>query len=224
MSEVVTVEDASFLQRAVQRAVSVIETGGMVAFPTESFYGLGVGATNESALERLFLVKKRDPAVPVLILISSLEELSEYAASIPREALELGRRFWPGGLTMVLKASPWLSSLLTAGTGKIGIRIPGHPLAHALTLALNVPITGTSANISGSPPCTSAEQVVQSFGNRIDLILDGGITEGTQPSTILDVTITPPLLLREGIITVEEIIRSEIYTDIRVSTHQEKYR
>jgi L-threonylcarbamoyladenylate synthase len=221
MSKVVNVEKAGFAQRAITRAVSIIEAGGLVAFPTETFYGLGAGATNESALRRLFLVKKRDPGVPILILISSMEELSEYAASIPREALELGWKFWPGGLTMVLEASPRVSSLLTAGTGKIGIRISGHPLARALTLALDVPITGTSANISGRPPCTSADQVVECLGSHIDLILDGGITKGTPPSTVLDVTSSPPLLIREGIIKAEEIIDSGIYEEIRVSAQQE---
>jgi L-threonylcarbamoyladenylate synthase len=110
-----------------------------------------------------------------------------------------------------------LSTLLTGGTGKIGIRISGHPLARALTSALNMPITGTSANISGSPPCTRADQVVKCLGKNIDLILDGGITRGTQPSSVLDVTTSPPLLLREGIIKAKEIIDSEIYEDLLVS-------
>jgi L-threonylcarbamoyladenylate synthase len=224
MSEVLKVEEPGSPQRAISRAVSILESGGIVAFPTESFYGLGARATDEAALQRLILVKKRDPAVPILILISSLDDLATYAASIPRKALELGMRFWPGGLTLVLEASPGLSSLLTAGTGKIGIRIPGHPLAHALSRALDAPITGTSANISGRPPCTGADQVVECFGEQIDLILDGGTTEGTRPSTVLDVTTTPPLLIREGIIKAEDIIESEIYGDIRVSTQQEEHR
>jgi len=217
MIEVVKIAEAEPPPRGIQKAASIIEKGGVVAFPTESFYGLGAAATNSSALQRLFQVKKRDPALPILILISCIDELSRYAASIPPEALELGRLFWPGGLTMVFEASQGLPSLLTAGTGKIGIRISGHPVAHALTLALKVPITGTSANISGKPPCTRAEQVVELFGGQLDLILDGGITKGTHPSTVLDVTSDPPLLIREGIIKVEEIIASGIYGEIRSS-------
>lgn len=218
MSEVVKIDEAEPPLKDLKRAVSIIEEGGIVAFPTESFYGLGVDATNSSAIERLFLVKKRDPGLPLLILISSIDELSKYAASIPAEALELGRRFWPGGLTMVLQSSQNLPSVLTAGTGKIGIRVSSHPLANALTLALKLPVTGTSANISGRPPCTRADQVVECLSGQVDLILDGGITEGARPSTILDVTSNPPLLIREGIITAEEIIDSGIYREILVST------
>jgi len=222
MSQVVKIDESEALRNALQRAVSIIAEGGIVAFPTESFYGLGVDATNSSAIERLFLVKKRNPSIPILILISSINELSKYAASIPSDALELGRRFWPGGLTMLLDASQDVPSLLTAGTGKIGIRVSDHPLARALTLALNVPITGTSANISGEPPCTRADQVVECLGAQIDLILDGGVTKGTQPSTVLDVTSNPPLLIREGIIKAEELISSGIYGKILVSDHQQE--
>jgi L-threonylcarbamoyladenylate synthase len=218
MIEAVRVKGAESAKRGVKRAASVIEGGGIVAFPTESFYGLGVEATNSSALERLFRVKKRDPALPILILISSIDELFKYAASVPPKALELGSRFWPGGLTIVLRASQDLPSVLTAGTGKIGIRISGHPLAHALTLALNIPVTGTSANISGKPPCTRADQVIECLGEQLDLILDGGTTEGTRPSSIIDVTRDPPLLIREGIITVEEIIGSGTCAEIMVSS------
>ncbi len=218
MSEVIVIDEAESPQKGLERAVSIIEKGGIVAFPTESFYGLGVDATNSSAIEKLFRVKKRDPHLPILILISSINELSKYASPIPPEAEELGRRFWPGGLTMVLQSSQGLPTVITGGTGKIGIRISSHPLAHALTLALNVPVTGTSANISGQPPCTRADQVVECLGEKVDLILDGGATEGTHPSTLLDVTSDPPLLIREGIIKEEEIIGSGVYREILVST------
>ncbi|MBW1689553.1 MAG: threonylcarbamoyl-AMP synthase [Deltaproteobacteria bacterium] len=218
MSQVVKIDEAEASRKDLQRAISIIEEGGIVAFPTESFYGLGVDATNSSAIERLFLVKKRDPGLPLLILISSIHELSKYTASIPVGALKLARRFWPGGLTMILQSSQALPSVLTAGTGKIGIRISSHPVAHALTRALNHPVTGTSANISGRPPCIRADQVVECLGEQVDLILDGGITEGARPSTLLDVTTNPPLLIREGIIKAEEIIDSGIYREILVST------
>jgi L-threonylcarbamoyladenylate synthase len=198
----------------LNRAVTILSEGGIVAFPTESFYGLGVDATNPHAIERLFMVKQRDPGLPILILISSLSKLPRYTSSIPPEAERLGMEFWPGGLTMIFHSSPVLPSVLTAGTRRVGIRISSHPLVIALTRALNTPITGTSANISGMPPCTSAEQVVECFGNKVDLILDGGTTEGKHPSTILDVTCDPPLLIREGIIKAEKIIGSGIYKKI----------
>jgi L-threonylcarbamoyladenylate synthase len=218
MMEAVTIGEAESLQTGIQRAASIIEQGGVVAFPTESFYGLGVAATNASALQRLFLLKKRDASLPMLILIASINKLPRYAASIPPEAFQLARRFWPGGLTLILEASQDLPPLLTAGTGKIGVRVSGHPVAHALTLALETPITGTSANISGEPPCTAAEQVVRLFDSQLDLILDGGATKGIHPSTVLDVTGDPPLLIRQGIINAEEIIASGIYREILSST------
>jgi L-threonylcarbamoyladenylate synthase len=147
-------------------------------------------------------------------LISSLRNLPQYVAYTPSSAKRLGKKFWPGGLTMVFQSSPILSSALTSSTGKVGIRISSHPLANTLSKTLNVPITATSANISGMPPCIKADQVVEYFNNAVDLILDGGETQGKYPSTILDVTIDPPLIIREGMIKVEEIIKSGIYKKI----------
>ena len=181
-----------------------------MAFPTESFYGLGVDATNTHAVENLFTIKKRDHNSPILILISSLRNLPQYVAYTPSSAKRLGEKFWPGGLTMVFQSSPIVSSALTSSTGKVGIRISSHPLANTLSKTLNVPITATSANISGMPPCIKADQVVEYFNNAVDLILDGGETQGKYPSTILDVTIDPPLIIREGMVKVEEIIKSGI--------------
>jgi len=218
MIEVVKIDHAEPPQRGIRKAASIIEEGGIIAFPTESFYGLGAAATNSSALQGLFQVKKRDASLPILVLISSIKELSAYVASIPPKALELAMLFWPGGLTLVFEASQDLPPLLTAGTGKIGIRISGHPVAHALTLAVKIPITGTSANISGKRPCTTAEQVVRLFKTQVDLVLDGGVTKGIHPSTVLDVTRDPPLLIRQGIIRAEEIIATGIYTRILTST------
>ena len=185
-----------------------------MAFPTESFYGLGVDATNTDAVENLFTIKKRDHNLPILILIASLRNLPQYVAYTPSSAKRLGKKFWPGGLTMVFQSSPVLSSALTSSTGKVGIRISSHPLAHTLSKSLSVPITATSANISGMPPCIKADQVVELFNNAVDLILDGGETQGKYPSTILDVTIDPPLIIREGMVKVEEIITSGIYKKI----------
>ncbi len=202
------------LRKGLDEAVAIILKGGIVAFPTESFYGLGADATNPDAIKRLFTIKKRDPNLPILILISSLSELPKYAAFVPPEAKRAGEKFWPGGLTMVFQSSPILPLVLTAGNGKVGIRVSSHPLAHALSKALNVPITGTSANLSGRAACVTADQVLESLGDDLDLILDGGITEGKYPSTILDVTSDPPIIIREGMIGVEEIIESGIYKEI----------
>lgn len=209
-----TITSNESLQKGLIDAVRIISEGGIVAFPTESFYGLGVDATNTSAVENLFQIKKRDHDSPILILISSLRNLPQFVAHTPSSAKRLGEKFWPGGLTMIFQASPIVSPALTSSTGKVGIRISSHPLAHTLSKTLNVPITATSANISGMPPCIKASQVVEYFNSAVDLILDGGETQGKCPSTILDVTTDPPILIREGMVKAEEIIKSGIYKKI----------
>lgn len=214
MSYLAKINSDESLRKGLDEAVKIILEGGIVAFPTESYYGLGVDTTNLRAIKRLFKIKKRDPNLPILILIPSLRELPKYVSSIPQGAKRMGEKFWPGGLTMIFQSSPTLPSVLTAGKGKVGIRISSHPLAQALSGALNVPVTGTSANISGRPPCIRADQVVECLGNGVDLILNGGTTQGKYPSTILDVTVDPPLIIRKGIVKAEEIIESGIYEKI----------
>jgi len=214
LSYVFKITSDESLRKGLIEAVKIISKGGILAFPTESFYGLGVDATNTDAVENLFTIKRRDHDLPILILISSLKNLPQYVAYTPSSAKKLGEKFWPGGLTMVFQSSAILSSALTSSTGKVGIRISSHPLANTLSKTLNVPITATSANISRMPPCIKADQVVECFNNAVDLILDGGETQGKYPSTILDVTIDPPLLIREGMVKVEEIIKSGIYKKI----------
>ena len=193
------------LRNGVDRARHIILSGGIVAFPTESFYGLAVNASDENAIGRLFKIKKRMNNMPVLVLIPSLEYLKGYVADVPEIALRLIGRFWPGGLTLLFKAGSGISPLLTSGTGKIGVRISSHPLAAALARAVDSPITGTSANISGRPGCVTAKEVYYSLGRGVDLILDGGETKGGKGSTILDVTVDPPEIIREGMISREQL-------------------
>jgi L-threonylcarbamoyladenylate synthase len=183
----------------------VILSGGVIAIPTESFYGLAVHALNEKAIERLFAVKGRREENPVLVLIDSSESLDSYARAVSNKARKLMDRFWPGGLTMVFFANPILPSSLTAGTGKIGIRFSSHPVPRELARAVGAPITGTSANRSGLPSCSTAEEVMEAVGGDIDLILDGGKTPGGKGSTVLDVTLDPPVILRDGIVSREEL-------------------
>ena len=185
----------------VKKAAAVLGRGGVVAFPTESFYGLGVDASNEAALSRLFTVKGRDRGRPLLVLVPHGEMVDRYAQEVPGVARVLMETFWPGGLTLVFRAGPHVSPLLTAQTGRIGIRYSSHPLAAALTKTLGKALTGTSANLSGQPACSSAEAVVEAFGGAIDLVLDGGHTAGEIGSTVLDVTGDPPRILRQGMVT-----------------------
>jgi len=206
LSDIVKVDTEEKLQIGLKKAAEVINSGGMVAFPTESFYGLAVSVENEKAIQRLFDVKKRRSDQPILILVPSVERLDQIALHIPKIARLLMSRFWPGALTLIFEAKPNLSQVLTAGTGKIGVRLSSHPIATALAEAVGMPITGTSANISGEPACSSAKEVHHSLGEKIDFILDGGKTAGGKGSTILDVTVDPPQILREGMVSREKIM------------------
>jgi L-threonylcarbamoyladenylate synthase len=203
------------LRNGLDRARQIILSGGIVAFPTESFYGLAVNASDQDAIGRLFRIKKRLDNMPVLVLIPSLEYLKGYVADVPEIALRLVERFWPGGLTLLFKAGSGISPLLTAGTRKIGVRVSSHPIAAALARAVDSPITGTSANISGKPGCVTAEEVYASLGRGVDLILDGGKTMGGKGSTVLDVTVNPPEILREGIVSCRQLEEIISLKDIR---------
>ena len=193
------------LKAAMDKARKVMLSGGVVAFPTESFYGLAVDIENEQAIEKLFSLKQRDRNNPILILLPDIEALKEYVEDIPERAAKLINKFWPGGLTILFKAGQKISPLLTADTGKIGVRISSHPLATDLARSIGRPVTGTSSNISGHPPCTMAEEVFNCFGEAIDLILDKGPTLGGTGSTILDVTFDPCVVLRKGMVLTEDI-------------------
>jgi L-threonylcarbamoyladenylate synthase len=189
--------------RQAEKAAGILRSGGLVGYPTESFYGLAADAANETAIHRLFFVKRRKPGKPVLLLIPSVECLARYAAHVSETAERLISAFWPGGLTLVFQAQEDVSNLLTAGTGKIGIRLSNHPGAKALTQAFGAAITGTSANISGEPPCNTPDGVLGALGKEVDMILYGGKTPGQKPSTVLDVTHWPHTILREGLISKE---------------------
>lgn len=192
---------------ALARALEVLRRGGLVAFPTESFYGLAADIGHEAALRSLYVAKGRNSSEPLLILVDGAAAAEGLAQRVSPLARRLMRVFWPGGLTLVFDADPSVSRLLTAGTGKIGIRWSSHPLAAALPAGLGGPVTGTSANRSGSPPCVDAREVVAQLEGRVDLILDGGRTAGLAPSTVLDVSGDAPRILREGMISEEALMK-----------------
>ena len=200
-----TIDSDEKIKPALDKAHEILLAGGIVAFPTESYFGLAVDIENEKAIERLYTLKQRDKNNPVLIILPEIDALKEYAEDINDQALKLMDVFWPGGLTLVFKASCKISPLLTANTGKIGIRYSSHPVATALARSIGRPVTGTSSNISGYPPCTRAEEVFACFGTAVDLILDNGVTQGGQGSTILDITTNPCVVLREGMVLKSDI-------------------
>jgi L-threonylcarbamoyladenylate synthase len=197
---VIRLDTSVTLEPGIKAAAGVILAGGVVAYPTESFYGLGVHIADERAIHRLYSIKARPEKRPILLLISSADALGPYVNRIPDTAHRLMECFWPGGLTLVFEARSNISPLLTAHTGKIGIRHSSHPVAAALAGAVGLPITGTSANLYGQPPCCKAEAVLQALGKNVDLVLDAGETTGGKSSTVLDVTVDPPKVLREGLV------------------------
>ena len=195
---VVAVDPAAPDAAALARAVAVLHDGGLVAFPTETFYGLGVAANDPVALRRVFAVKGRSASKPLLVLVDSIAMAERLAAEVTPRARELMARYWPGPLTLVLRARPDLAPMLTAGTGTIGVRMSSHPVAHGLVRTLGAPVTAPSANPEDGAPPTSAAQVLEAFGGAIDLILDGGPTTGGPASTVVDVTTAAARVLRAG--------------------------
>jgi len=179
-------------------AAAVLEAGGTVAFPTESFYGLGADALDPEAVARVFRIKGRAESRPVLVLVDSVERALSLVAGAGTEVRALMARHWPGPLTLVLPAGPTVLPAITAGTGTVGVRVPGHPVTLALLRAAGRVLTGTSANRSGEPPPSCAEEVARQLPGLVDVILDGGPTAGGAGSTVADCTVWPPRILRQG--------------------------
>ncbi|MBX3234708.1 MAG: threonylcarbamoyl-AMP synthase [Nitrospiraceae bacterium] len=185
-------------ESAVVPVRRVLERHGALALPTETYYGLAVSPTDEWALRRLQEIKGRPADKPILVLIGHQDQLASLVASVPPAAKLLMDRFWPGPLTIIFPAAPALSSLLTAGSGTIGVRLP--PVAHLQALLREVgPLTGTSANRSAEPPLDRPEDVERLLGQDLDVILDGGRTPGGPASTLVD-TCGPLRVLRPGVV------------------------
>ncbi len=181
-------------------AKAVLMRGGIIAVPTETFYGLAVDPFQEAALDRLFTLKGRPSEKPVLVLVDGQEMLPQLVQEVPELAARLMTRFWPGPLTIIFPARPHLPWRLTGGTGTIGVRQPRQRITCGLIRALKFPITGTSANRAGGRPLVRAEEVAREFGEDLDLILDAGPCPGGLPSTIVDITKASPRLVRAGAI------------------------
>lgn len=193
------------LEEVITKALQVLKKGGIVAYPTESFYGLGVMANDEVALKRLYKIKKRPLEKAMPVIVGNNDVLKAIVKSIPPQAEKLMEKFWPGPLTMVFESKDTLSRLLTCDKDRVAIRIPGNSFALYLARASNSPITATSANPSGRLPAQKPNEIIDYFGANIDLVIDQGETPGGKPSTIIDVTVTPPRVLREGSISLDQI-------------------
>jgi L-threonylcarbamoyladenylate synthase len=194
------------INKEICQAVEIIRNGGLVAFPTETFYGLAVDPFNESALRRLFEVKKRPADKAVLVLINKISQLSLFGVDLPQVYQPLIDHFWPGPLTLIFKVKLKLPGLLCGGTDTIGVRISSNPVARKLISAVGQPITATSANISGEEPAKNSILVSEQFGNSLNMIIDGGETYGKKGSTILKEEAGRLIVVRRGEVSEKDIM------------------
>ncbi len=188
-------------QIEINEALTLLRAGELIAFPTETVYGLGAHARNSAALTKVFLAKGRPFTHPLIVHLASTQQLSEWARDIPEEALLLAQTFWPGPLTLILKKQPGLPELLTGGQDTVGLRIPAHPVAEALLRAFGDGLAAPSANRFKRLSPTSAQAVREELGTQVTCILEGGICEVGLESTIVDLSRDRPVILRPGMIT-----------------------
>lgn len=197
-------ETANLSTGDFDQILSFLRAGGVIGFPTDTAYGLGADPFNEFAVRRVFEIKGRPEAKPILVLVDSLEMVQQIA-TISETAESLARQFWPGPLTMILPAHGTVPRIVTAGTGTIGVRWPRAPFATRLVGAMKQPITATSANKSGQPPTGIPREVLDQLGMDLEMLIDGGELLEPQGSTILDLTTPSPTIVREGPVTRETL-------------------
>ena len=190
----------------IEAAAKIIRSGGLLAIPTETVYGLGADALNEDAVLRIFLAKGRPQDNPLIIHVPDSSWLERYCENVPPEAYALAEKFWPGPLTMILPRKPIVPLRTTGGLETVGVRCPNHPITRAVIAAADVPIAAPSGNTSGRPSPTCIADMIEDMDGRIDGIVDGGPCTVGVESTIIDLTVTPPRLLRPGGITPEQLM------------------
>jgi L-threonylcarbamoyladenylate synthase len=197
--------DPDHPEKAFSRCRDVIRAGGVIVYPTDTVYGLGADPKNHRAVRKLFTIKGRQAGQPILLLIRDANEVQDWAADITPRAKRIIEKFWPGPLTLVFKARPEVMADLTGGTGTIGLRVPGNALTRQLLASLGTALTGTSANISSRQSPRTAQEASDAIGGMVDLVLDGGRTEGGNQSTVVDVSADEPKVIREGAIPSQEL-------------------
>lgn len=189
----------------IERAVAVLRAGGLIAFPTETVYGLGADAASVEAVKKVFAVKRRPTHHPLIVHVADAVQVANWARDIPPPAQRLARRFWPGPLTIILRRAPRVHDVVTGGQDTIALRVPSHPVGQALLRAFGGGVAAPSANRFGRVSATTAEHVRKEFGNEIELVLDGGESDVGLESTIVDLTGPRPALLRPGWITASQL-------------------
>ena len=203
MPQILKVDPSSW-ENTLSETREVLKAGGIIAFPTDTFYGLGVNPYNRIAVDKIYEIKGRDPEKPLLLLIDSISKLENLVEEPSDACIKLMQTFWPGPLTLLFKPKP--SSIHeNISADLIGIRQPGNPVTRNILSALDHPLTAPSANISGDNPATTAQQVQDIFGEKVELIIDAGECKGEKPSTVINATNNPARLIRAGEIDFKNI-------------------
>jgi L-threonylcarbamoyladenylate synthase len=200
------VDPSAFGSNDIAAAVTALQSGGIVAFPTETFYGLAVDPRSASAVHALFALKRRRPDQPLPLIAADAGQVADHVGAMTPLAKRLAARGWPGPLTLIIPASDRLCEDVHLSTGRIAVRVPSDAVARALAASAGHAITSTSANISGDSPPSTADDVVRSLGDGIDVVIDGGSTPGGLPSTIVDATGDVPVLVRSGVVPWERVL------------------
>ena len=207
MTRVVVIDPQHPDLARIREAAAVVRAGGLVAFPTETVYGLGAHALNAAAVARIFEAKGRPPTDPMIVHLAGVDQVEQIAKVVPPAARDLAAAFWPGALTLILEKQSIVPDVVTAGLPTVAIRVPSHPIARALLAAAGVPVAAPSANRFAYPSPTRAEHVLADLDGVVDIVIDGGATPIGVESTILDFTVTPPLVRRPGGVALADIRR-----------------
>jgi L-threonylcarbamoyladenylate synthase len=215
MTDIIRVTPDNPDPTAIARAADCLRHGGLVAFPTETVYGLGVNALDRAAVQRLFAAKQRPVTDPLIVHVGSFESIAPLVSRVPTSARSLARHFWPGPLTLVFPRSAQVPDEVTAGLPSVAVRVPAHPVARALIDAAAVPVAAPSANLFSRPSPTQASHVIDDLDGRIDLVVDGGSTAIGVESTVLDLTGDTPTVLRPGAVTIEML--RQVVRGVRMS-------
>lgn len=207
MTEVIRIDPKDPHQADIERAVKFLHDGQVIAYPTETIYGLGADVFNRKAVKRIYDLKARDYGLPISVLISDLKMLREMVTEVPDNTIPLIRKFWPGALTICLPVSKAFPKDLVTSTGKVGFRMSSHPVASAIVATFARPITTTSANLSGFPPSLSVKHIQKYFGEKIPCVVDGGECEPSRGSTVVDIGDETMRVIRDGAVSAEEVIK-----------------
>ena len=197
MSRIISISKNNIF-KAIDQAVAILRQGGIVAFPTDTVYGVGADTFNPEAVEKIYIAKLRPRNKPLPVLVSSIDDVRKISEELPHIFDELTAKFWPGALTLIVKAKDILPPEVTAGGKTIAVRMPDNRIALELIRRFGYALATTSANLSGMRETVSAEEVQASLGDRVDVIIDGGVTATKIASTVLDISVTPPVIRRQG--------------------------